>query len=134
MNPFAPHIDRTPLLLYSNIPCSNHDPTAVYLLFYPSSSIFHPPTLVAYGTSLHDRYDFVPDVLDRHPPVVDTWIKIGDDEALPAAMRLIKEEALLVGGSSGSALAGALRWFKTEQGQKYANEKGKNVVVILPDG
>jgi len=39
----------------------------------------------------------------------------------------------LVGGSSGSALSGALRWLKTKEGSKVATTRGKNVVVILPD-
>ena len=47
---------------------------------------------------------------------------------------LMRSEGLLVGGSSGTALAGTLRWLKTEEGQVVANERGKNVVVLLPDG
>ena len=43
-------------------------------------------------------------------------------------------EGLLVGGSSGSALAGALMWLKSPEGQKIAQEEGKNVVILLPDG
>jgi cystathionine beta-synthase len=86
------------------------------------------------GSDPDFRYDFVPDVLDRHSPTVDKWIKIGDEDALPAAMRLIKEEALLVGGSSGTALAGALQWLKSDDGKEMAQTEGKNVVVILPDG
>ena len=73
-------------------------------------------------------------MLDRLAPTVDVWFKVGDDEALPATMRLIKEEALLVGGSSGAALAGALQWLKSEGGQAYAQREGYNVVVVLPDG
>ena len=67
-------------------------------------------------------------------PTVDTWLKIGDDEAFPAAMRLIKEEALLVGGSSGTALAGTLKWLKTKEGKAFAEKEGANIVVLLPDG
>ncbi|KAG8781447.1 cystathionine beta-synthase [Serendipita sp. 397] len=78
-------------------------------------------------------YDFIPKVLDRFAPTVDKWLKIGDEEAFPAAMRLIKEEALLVGGSSGTALAGTLKWLR-EEGRSLAQTEGKNVVVILPDG
>ncbi|KAF9530404.1 tryptophan synthase beta subunit-like PLP-dependent enzyme [Crepidotus variabilis] len=77
-------------------------------------------------------YDFVPDVLNRGD--VDVWLKTADEESFAAAQQLMKQEGLLVGGSSGTALAGALRWLKTEQGQKIANEPGKNVVVLLPDG
>lgn len=43
-------------------------------------------------------------------------------------------EGLLVGGSSGSALAGALTWLKSPQGQGLAQAGDKNVVVLLPDG
>lgn len=43
-------------------------------------------------------------------------------------------EGLLVGGSSGSALGGALRWLKSKEGQAVASTEGANVVVLLPDG
>ncbi|CAG9859751.1 unnamed protein product [Phyllotreta striolata] len=68
-------------------------------------------------------YDFLPTVLDRS--VVDLWIKTNDKESLPMARRLIKE-GLLVGSSSGAAVAGAIRAAKNL-------EAGKKVVVILPD-
>lgn len=117
-----------------------HNPECVVVGIDPKGSI------LAFPDSLNDSaddatyqvegigYDFVPEVLDRMAPTVDVWFKIGDDEALPAAMRLIKEEALLVGGSSGTALAGALKWLKTEKGKAFADVEGSNVVVLLPDG
>ena len=44
-------------------------------------------------------------------------------------------EALLVGGSSGSALAGAMKYLKTTEGwERFGNVPGANVVVMLPDG
>jgi len=46
----------------------------------------------------------------------------------------MKNEGLLVGGSSGSSLSGALTWLKTEAGRKIADKEGSNVVVLLPDG
>ncbi|KAL8831824.1 MAG: hypothetical protein Q9191_000648 [Dirinaria sp. TL-2023a] len=71
-------------------------------------------------------YDFVPDVLDQQ--TVDHWYKTDDREAFAYARRLIAEEGLLVGGSSGSAIAAMV---------KSVNElgfgKGDVVVVILPD-
>ena len=77
-------------------------------------------------------YDFVPDVLNRTE--VDTWLKTDDEESFAAVQKLMRNEGLLVGGSSGSALAGALRWLQSDQGREIANTPGKNVVVILPDG
>jgi len=77
-------------------------------------------------------YDFIPDVLSRSQ--IDSWIKTGDEESFAAVKSLMRTEGLLVGGSSGSALAGALRWLKTAEGKKVADTPGKNVVVLLPDG
>jgi cystathionine beta-synthase len=76
-------------------------------------------------------YDFVPDVLSHDD--VDVWLKTSDEESFTAVQLLMRSEGLLVGGSSGSALAGALRWLKGE-GKDVANTLGKNVVVLLPDG
>lgn len=77
-------------------------------------------------------YDFVPDVLERND--VDVWLKTGDEESFAAVQTIMRSEGLLVGGSSGSALAGALRWLKSDAGKDLANSPGKNVVVLLPDG
>jgi cystathionine beta-synthase len=52
-------------------------------------------------------YDFVPDVLDRS--VVDEWIKTEDRESFQMARRLIRQEGMLCGGSSGSAVWAALQ-------------------------
>ncbi|KAJ7224311.1 tryptophan synthase beta subunit-like PLP-dependent enzyme [Mycena pura] len=77
-------------------------------------------------------YDFVPDVLSHAE--VDSWIKTGDEESFAAVSVLMRSDGLLVGGSSGSALSGAEKWFKTEVGQKVAQTEGMNVVLILADG
>ncbi|XP_020904552.1 cystathionine beta-synthase [Exaiptasia diaphana] len=69
-------------------------------------------------------YDFVPTVLDRS--VVDEWLKVGDKEAFAMSRKLIREEGLLCGGSSGSAMSAAL------QAAKSLGE-GQRCVVILPD-
>lgn len=71
-------------------------------------------------------YDFVPDVLDRE--VVDKWYKTDDRESFALARRLIAEEGLLVGGSSGSAMAAMIRAVKD-----LGLGKGDVVVVVLPD-
>ncbi|KAI2785101.1 cystathionine beta-synthase [Daldinia loculata] len=71
-------------------------------------------------------YDFIPDVLDREK--VDKWYKTDDKESFKLARRLIAEEGLLVGGSSGSALSAALKAVKD-----LGLGKNDVVVVILPD-
>ena len=71
-------------------------------------------------------YDFVPDVLDQKS--VNRWFKTDDREAFGYARRLIAEEGLLVGGSSGSAIAAMA---KASKELKFG--KDDVVVVILPD-
>lgn len=79
-------------------------------------------------------YDFTPDVLSRDPKTINSWVKTSDEEAFAAVKQLMRQEGLLVGGSSGSALSGALKWLQSEAGQKVAMTEGLNVVVLLPDG
>lgn len=69
-------------------------------------------------------YDFIPEVL--HRDIVDRWIKMGDKDSFVMARRLIREEGLLCGGSSGTAVAAALIAAKDLK-------KGQKCVVVLPD-
>ena len=71
-------------------------------------------------------YDFIPDVLKQD--LVDNWYKTDDRESFAYARRLIAEEGLLVGGSSGSAMSAMVKAIKD-----LGIGKGQNVVVILPD-
>ncbi|TGO47333.1 hypothetical protein BOTNAR_0531g00050 [Botryotinia narcissicola] len=71
-------------------------------------------------------YDFIPDVLNRDS--VDVWYKTDDRESFAYARRLIAEEGLLVGGSSGSAIAAMVKGVRD-----LGLGKGDTVVVILPD-
>ncbi len=69
-------------------------------------------------------YDFIPDVLDRS--LVDEWIKSGDRDSFQMARRLIRQEGLLCGGSSGSAV-----WAALEIAKKYGPDK--RIVTLIPD-
>lgn len=71
-------------------------------------------------------YDFIPQVLDQN--VVDKWYKTGDRESFQYARRLIAEEGLLVGGSSGSAISALV-----QAAADHTFTKDDVVVVILPD-
>jgi cystathionine beta-synthase len=68
--------------------------------------------------------DFIPHTLDRQ--VVDEMVRIGDKDSFNTARRLAREEGLLVGGSSGTAVAAAL-----EYGNRLAEPA--YIVVLLPD-
>ena len=69
---------------------------------------------------------FIPEVLDR--TLIDEVMPISVEEAKTACRNLAAREGVLVGISSGAALAAALKLAKTE------DNRGKNIVVILPDG
>ena len=70
-------------------------------------------------------YDFFPDVLDNS--LIDQYIKTEDEESFTMARRLIREEGLLCGGSSGAAMVAALK--------TSANlDQGQKCLVLLPDG
>lgn len=62
-----------------------------------------------------------------NPEVVDGIIQVSNDDAIRTSRELAREEGLLVGISSGAAAYAA-----TQLAKKPEN-KGKNIVVILPD-
>ena len=69
-------------------------------------------------------YDFIPDVLDL--PLVDRWIKCNDRDSFVVARQLIRQEGLLIGGSSGSAVWAAMQVCRELSA-------GQRVVVVCPD-
>ncbi len=69
-------------------------------------------------------YDFIPAILDNS--LVDEYVKVSDKDSFLTARRLIREEGLLVGGSSGTAV-----WAALQVAKKLT--KGQRCVVILPD-
>ena len=68
---------------------------------------------------------FVPDTLDT--AVYDEVIAVADEDAFAVGRELAAKESLLVGISSGAAVAAA-----TQLARRPEN-KGKTIVVILPD-
>ncbi|MGD8603137.1 MAG: cystathionine beta-synthase [Anaerolineales bacterium] len=68
--------------------------------------------------------DFIPSTLDLS--LADQVVQVDDKESFLWTRRMVREEGIFCGGSSGAALAGAI---------KYARDLGPDrvVVVILPD-
>lgn len=69
-------------------------------------------------------YDFFPKVLDN--TLIDRYVKTTDADSFQMARRLIKEEGLLIGGSCGAAMWGALQAAKSLTAEQKC-------LVILPD-
>src|SRR5215470_428596 len=63
--------------------------------------------------------DFVPKTFNSQ--LVDDWVRVSDTESFHVARQLARREGILAGGSSGTAVAAALR---------YARRLGKDHLVV----
>lgn len=72
--------------------------------------------------------DFLPGTLDFE--VLDDVVQVTDRESFLMARRLVREEGLFGGGSSGLAVAGALKWAQYNANRLTPDDI---VVVLLPD-
>src|SRR3954464_12125565 len=69
--------------------------------------------------------DFLPGTMNLK--IIDTIVRVDDKECFLLTRELVRQEGIFCGGSSGAAVAGAI---------KYAEQLGdvkKNIVVLLPD-
>lgn len=69
--------------------------------------------------------NFIPEVLDR--ALIDEIVQVADEEAGVTARRLMREEGIFAGISSGAAMRAAL------SAAARPGMEGRTVVVVLPD-
>ena len=70
--------------------------------------------------------DFIPETIDLD--IIDEMVVVSDKESFVMTRRMAREEGILIGGSCGSAVAGAVKYMK-----KHNLDESKNIVVLLPD-
>ncbi len=58
--------------------------------------------------------------------LIDKFVRVGDEESFHMTRRLLQEEGIYSGGSSGSAVVGAIRYAESLK-------KPERILVILPD-
>ena len=68
--------------------------------------------------------DFIPG--NYNFDVIDDWVVVGDKESFIMTRKLLSQQAIYGGGSSGAAIVGAIKYAKNLKNQK-------KILVILPD-
>jgi cystathionine beta-synthase len=76
--------------------------------------------------------DFMPGTHD--PGAVDRWVRISDRDAFRMARRITREEGILAGESSGTAVLAALDEARRIMREEPESAADAVMVVILPDG
>jgi cystathionine beta-synthase len=69
--------------------------------------------------------DFLPSTMNLK--IVDEIVRVDDKECFLMTRALVRQEGLFVGGSSGAAVAGAIKYAE-------ATKRKENILVLLPDG
>jgi cysteine synthase A len=103
------------------IGCADPDGAAMYSFFRTGQATATPGTSITEGIGLGRSTPIVGDIK------VDKAYVIPDREAVPVIFDLVENEGLVLGGSSGVNIAGAIRLAR-ELGP------GKTIVTILADG
>jgi cystathionine beta-synthase len=69
--------------------------------------------------------DFLPGTMNLK--IVDDIMRVDDKECFLMTRELVRQEGLFVGGSSGAAVAGAIKYAEM-------SKRKENILVLLPDG
>lgn len=100
--------------------CADPIGSILYDLYYHKKIVDPPGSYKVEGVG----EDMLPD--NVHLSIYDGFERVSDQEAFDMTRRLVAEEGLLVGPSSGLALVGAIK-------ASEKMEKPSNIVVIFPD-
>ncbi|KAI8090031.1 tryptophan synthase beta subunit-like PLP-dependent enzyme [Halteromyces radiatus] len=70
----------------------------------------------------------VPSSLDKK--AVDAWVKVSDKEAYSTARRLIRDQGILCGPSSGAVTAAAIQYAKQQPSENHSTHEYRSVVIL----
>lgn len=101
------------------------DPVGSLYYDYFKTGRVPPDVLKVYKTEGIGE-DFLPTTMDFS--VVDDVVQVGDRDAMLMTRQLARREGICAGGSSGSAVFGAIQWARTAD-----LPEGSIVVVLIPD-
>lgn len=94
---------------------------SVFYDFFKTGKI--PKVLTTYKVEGFGE-DFMPSTIDFS--LIDDVVQVSDQECFTFARELVQKEGIFGGGSCGGAIAGAMKFSKTLEGQK-------NILILLPD-
>lgn len=96
---------------------------SVYYEYFKTGRLPQPHTYKVEGIG----EDFLPQTMDFS--IVDEVVQVPDRESFAMTRRLVREEGIFCGGSSGTAVAGAMKYLRSLPDQGA----GLRAVVVLPD-
>jgi cystathionine beta-synthase len=94
---------------------------SLYYDYFHTGQMTIPHTYIVEGIG----EDFMPTTIDWE--YIDDVVRVNDKECMQVTRRVVREEGIFCGGSSGAAVSGALRWVRRHDAE------GMNVLILLPD-
>ena len=94
---------------------------SLYYDYFHTGQLTKPFTYMVEGFG----EDFLPSTMDFS--YVDDVVRVNDKECFLMTRRLLREEGVFGGSSSGAAVAGAIKWMRINA------QEGQRGVVIMPD-
>jgi len=94
---------------------------SLYYDYFHTGQMTDPYTYLVEGIG----EDFMPSTIDWQ--YIDDVVRVNDAECFHMTRRIVREEGIFAGGSSGAAVAGALKWVRNNDAE------GLNVLILLPD-
>jgi cystathionine beta-synthase len=92
---------------------------SIFYDYFHSGTLTTPNTYAVEGIG----EDYIVSAIDFS--VIDDIVRVNDRDSFVMARRLVREEGILCGGSSGSAM-----WVAFQVAERFP---GKNIVILLPD-